>query len=170
MLETFRKCITKIITNRLTKIIKGNDILKGQNFAALPGCLTEEPVQIINTLMEDAKEKNKKMWIVFQDMRKAYDSVFLEMLQLALRRIKIPEKTIGFVLSIFDKRQMQVIMKEGLTNPFVAEDGIDQGEVLSPLMWGYFMICYCIKYKKKKDLGILQKSELQWIVEEVHGV
>ena len=80
-----------------------NEILKGPNFAGLPGCSTENPIHIMNMLMEDAKEKGKEMWILFQDMRKAYDSVSLEMLQLALRRIKVPEKTIGFVLSMFDK-------------------------------------------------------------------
>ena len=88
-------------------------------------------------------------------MRKAYDSVSLEMLQLALRRIKVPEKTIGFILSIFDKRQMQVITKEGLTNPFVAEDGIDQGEVLSPLMWRVFYDPLLYKVQEEKGLGYI---------------
>ena len=36
-------------------------ILKGPNFANLPGNSTEELLHIINTLMEDAKDNNKKL-------------------------------------------------------------------------------------------------------------
>ena len=100
-------------------------------------------------------------------MRKAYDSVSLEMLQLALRRIKAPKKTIGFVLSIFNKRQMQMITKEGLMNPFVAEDGIDQGEVLFPLMWRVFYDPLLYKVQKEEGLGYI--AEVQTPVDSRRG-
>jgi hypothetical protein len=37
------------------------EILKGPNYAGLPGNSTEQPVHILNMIMEEAKEKNKEV-------------------------------------------------------------------------------------------------------------
>jgi len=63
--------------------------------------LTEEPVHVINMLIEDAKESNKELWLVFQDMKKAFDSVSLTALRAAMKRIKLPEITIKIILNLF---------------------------------------------------------------------
>ena len=87
LLETLRKCMTKILTNRLTQVFGEKKILKGPNLAGLPGSSTEELVHIINAIMEDAKDNNKELWLVFQDMKKAFDSASLQALELAIRRL-----------------------------------------------------------------------------------
>ena len=101
LLETFRKCMTKILTKRLAQVLCRKKILKGPNFAGLPGNSTEEPVHIINTIIEDAKENKKELWLLLQDMKKAFDSVSLEALKAAMKRIKLPELTIGLILNLF---------------------------------------------------------------------
>src|SRR4029078_1677085 len=93
LIETFRKIVTKIITRRLAKVFVEREILKGPNYAGLPGNSTEQPVHILNMIMEEAKEKNKELWILLQDMKKAFDSVPLKSLELALQRVNIPRKT-----------------------------------------------------------------------------
>jgi hypothetical protein len=135
LLETFRKCMTKIFTRRLVKVIRERDILKGPNFAGLPGNSTETPIHILNAIVEDAKEKNKELWLVFQDMKKAFDSVSLISLEMALQRIKLPENNIKLVIELFYNRKSKVITDVGTTDLFTIDDGIDQGEVISPLVW-----------------------------------
>jgi hypothetical protein len=71
-------------------------------------------------------------------MKKAFDSVSLEALKLAMRRIKIPEITITFILNLFYKRQTKIITHWGVTDAFEINDGIEQGEVLSSLIWRIF--------------------------------
>ena len=61
LIETFRKIVTKIITRRLTKVFVEKEILKGSNYVGLPGNSTEQPVHILNMIMEEAKEKNKEL-------------------------------------------------------------------------------------------------------------
>src|SRR5690242_4326517 len=109
LLETFRKCVTKILTKRLSKVLAERNILKGPNFADLPGNSTEEPVQIINAIMKNAKDNNKELWLVLQDMRKAFDSVSLKSLDLAMRRLKFSQRTIIFILNLFENRQSKII-------------------------------------------------------------
>ncbi len=56
LMETTRKCFIKIITNRLSTICKEKDILRGPNFAGLPGESTSEPIQLLNNICEEARE------------------------------------------------------------------------------------------------------------------
>jgi len=89
----------------------------------------------MNNLLEDARQKDKEVWILFQDMKKAFDSVSLTMMEKALKRIKIPDLTTKFLLNLYNKRKIKVITEYGLTKEFEAGDGLDQGEAASPLMW-----------------------------------
>ena len=88
----------------------------------------------MNNLLEDAREKDKEVWVLFQDMKKVFDFVSLVMMRKVLERIKILKLLIDFLLSLYNKRKIKVITEYGLTKEFVAEDGLDQGEVVSPLM------------------------------------
>ena len=125
LLETTRKLFTKIITSRLSFICKEKKILKGPNFAGLPGKSTAEPIQLINNICEDARENNKELWILFQDTAKAFDTVNLEMLSKAMKRIKIPDKAIRLIIDLFKDRELRVILNNGLSDPITAGDGLD---------------------------------------------
>ena len=61
LLETFRKCLTKIVTKRLSKIMVEKEILKGPNFAELPGCSTAEAIHLVEMIVEEAKENRKEL-------------------------------------------------------------------------------------------------------------
>ena len=68
-------------------------------------------------------------------MSKVFDSVNIEMLHLALKRIKIPTNIIKILMSLFHDRQNTVITCYGLTEEYNVKDGIDQGDTISPLLW-----------------------------------
>jgi hypothetical protein len=113
-METTRKCFTKIITNRLSIICKERSILRGPNFAGLPGESTLEPIQLINNICEEAREQNKELWILLQDPAKAFDTVNLDMLNKALQQIKVPEKISQLIIFLFKDRQFMIITAQSL--------------------------------------------------------
>ena len=116
LMETTRKCFTKIITNRLSTICKEKSILRGPNFAGLSGESTLEPIQLINNICEEAREQRKELWILLQDTAKAFDTVNLKMLKRALHRIKISNKMIKLIIYLFKDRKFKVITENGLTD------------------------------------------------------
>jgi endonuclease/exonuclease/phosphatase family metal-dependent hydrolase len=101
LLDTLRKALVKLLNNRLANIMVKHKILQSNQFAGLPNSSTFEPLRIINEIIQDAKEKNNELWILFQDLSKAYDRVNIHMLNKALQRLKIPNTFNTFICNIF---------------------------------------------------------------------
>src|SRR5260363_88062 len=90
-------------------------------------------------------------------MKKVFDSVSLLMLEKALQRIKIPQILIKFFINLYKNRHMRVITSYGLMKEFTAEDGIDQREVISPLVWQIFYDPLLERVQRDKNLGFIAK-------------
>ena len=135
-----RKVLVKILNKRLSDIFVKHNILRGNQFAGLPFQSTFEPICIINELIEDAKENKKDIFILFQDLSKAYDRVNIFMLQKAMRQLKIPETFINLITNLFTNRKNHIFTTVGTTSPYELLTRIDQGEIISPLLW---CIYYC---------------------------
>ncbi|CAB4384488.1 unnamed protein product [Rhizophagus irregularis] len=135
LLETIRKLMVSILNRRCSKIFKENEILKGNQFAGLEGNSTFEPIRIIKEIIQDAIEDKKELWILALDMAKAYDRVNIHMLRKAMERLKLPVEFIILITELFLERKNQVFTAVGKTNPYEILTGIDQGEIISPLLW-----------------------------------
>jgi hypothetical protein len=138
LLDNIRKCVTKLLTNRLSIILTSNKILRGLNFCGLKGEDIAVPLRIMNDIIKDARENGRELWVVTQDMMKAYDSVSLESLQLALRRLDAPKMFIKWIIDLFKNRQMNVLTAFGPSPTLIGGDGIDQGDAISLILWRIF--------------------------------
>ena len=61
LLDVFRKTMTKMVTNRLSNILSENSILTGHNFCRLKEESTVTLLNVLNNVMEDAKEHRKEL-------------------------------------------------------------------------------------------------------------
>jgi hypothetical protein len=72
--------------------------------------------------------------MLFQDMSKAYDRVNIFMLRKAIERLKIPLPFTNVITNLFLNRKNYVFTAYGNTDPYDVIVGIDQEEVISPLL------------------------------------
>ncbi|GBC07992.1 hypothetical protein RclHR1_07840005 [Rhizophagus clarus] len=135
LLEIVRKIFTKFISTQLTDILQDHNVLCNANYCGLKGESTVSLIRLINNLIEDAKENSKELWIVLQDISKAFDSISLDFLELALIRICLPNHAVRCIINLFKGRIVQIATAFGLSPSFQAKDGIDQGDSLYPLFW-----------------------------------
>jgi len=135
LIDHTRKLFTKILSNRLTTTIMRYEVLSPMNFAAFPHQSTIQPVTQLTQMIEDANTNGKEIWALSQDMSKAFDSVNITTLEKALQRIKIPPSITKLIIYLLSHRTNRVITDLGFTEPYPVQDGIDQGETFSPLLW-----------------------------------
>ena len=57
--------MVRVVNKRLSQILIEHNILEGPNYAGLLGDSTASPIHIMNNLLEDARQKNKEIWILF---------------------------------------------------------------------------------------------------------
>ncbi|KAF9972727.1 hypothetical protein BGZ75_001375, partial [Mortierella antarctica] len=89
-----------------------HNILRGPNYSVLKGTTTKDPIHALHAVLEDARENKRELWVVFQDMRRCFDSVSCGeggMLSLGLRRIKAPPDFIRLCENIATTKVNRVI-------------------------------------------------------------
>src|SRR5438552_13477030 len=60
LLETSRKLLIKILTNRFFTICKNYNILKDSNYADMPEKSTQKLIHVLNNICEEARKKKKE--------------------------------------------------------------------------------------------------------------
>src|SRR5438477_9080849 len=118
------------------------------NFAGLPGESILKPIQLLNNICEETREKQKELWILLQDIAKAFDTVNLEMLKRVLNRIKISKRIIKLIIYLFREREVRVITENGLINPIKVGTALTGEKQFHLYFEESSMIPYCAKYKK----------------------
>ncbi|CAB4438295.1 unnamed protein product [Rhizophagus irregularis] len=119
--------------------LKDNNVLKANQFAGLPKQSTFEPIRVMNEVIQDSIDNNNELWILSQDMGKAYDQLFKD-------------------------RKNQVITAYGKTAPYDVLTGIDQGEVISPLLWCIYydpLLAEIDKQQLGYNVSCISKSVVQ---------
>ncbi|KAG9290050.1 hypothetical protein G9A89_010356 [Geosiphon pyriformis] len=185
LIKTACKILSKIFSNRIFSACSTYDVLCKDNFSVLKNTTTQSPIFAIGSVIENALEKNQKIWLVLQDMRKTYDSVSWKYLEKSLVRIKMCDRFIQFFGNIHRDCTNYVITDFGLLDGYCVHDGLDQGKVFSLLLWGIFydlLLCevkHCyhnnkfkvattpdtttLKFNIPDEIEVVKKSVYQYI-------
>ncbi|GBC19727.2 reverse transcriptase family protein [Rhizophagus irregularis DAOM 181602=DAOM 197198] len=146
-IKHFQSVVTPPLKNILNsmpnnKASADNQVLQGGNFAGLPGGSTDIPIKMLDAILHQRrfdKTDDQDLWIVSQNISKAFDSIDLNMLRLALIRLHIPSLLIKFIINHFTRRNNKIITHYGDTSGYRVRIGIDQDEIISPLLWVIYL-------------------------------
>ena len=106
-------------------------------------------------LMEKAREHNTTLYLLFIDLRKAYDSIPREALWQVLRKYGIPPTLVNIIRSLHDGMKTEVTM-DGTTTPEIeVTNGLRQGCTIAPTLFNlYFNFVMELWRKRSKPFGV----------------
>ena len=87
-------------------------------FGFIPGKGTVDALFILRRMQEEYREKDKKMYMCFVDLEKAFDRVLRRVLEWALRRRGVPEVMVKAVMSMYEGVTTKFKVGTGFSNEF----------------------------------------------------
>ena len=106
-------------------------------------------------LVEKAREHNMPIFMLFIDLRKAYDSIPRSPLWRVLEKYGIPPTLLSIIRSLHDGMKAEVTVDGNLTPDFEVCNGLRQGCVIAPSLFNlYFNLVISQWQKKCADFGV----------------
>ncbi|KAG9298621.1 hypothetical protein G9A89_012689 [Geosiphon pyriformis] len=126
LIKTAKKILSKILSNHILLAYSKFNVLQGNNFLVLKSISIQSLVFAIGSVVENALEKNREIWLILQNMQKAYDSVGCYYLKNSLQHVKMCKKFIRFFGSIHENRVNRIITDFSLLNSYKMHNRLDQ--------------------------------------------
>ena len=104
-------------------------------FGFVPARGTTDAIYVIRQLQEKYLAANKRLYMAFVDLEKAFDRVPRKAIWWALRKLGVDEWIVRVVQGMYSNARSRVLVGEGFSEEFEVKVGFHQGSVLSPLLF-----------------------------------
>ena len=129
----FSKVFNSILNDRLVEFLNVNSIMKDEQIGFRKGARTADHIFKLKTLIGKYVQKNSKLYARFIDLRKAFDSVVHSALFYNLYNYNINGKCFPHHTSMYSCSVLRVKVNNKLSEEFMSEVGVKQGDNLNPL-------------------------------------
>ena len=129
--EQVMKVLERIVDGFIRQLVSIDD----SQFGFLPGRGTTDAIFVVRLLQEKYLDANKRLYMAFIDLEKAFDRVPRKVIWWALRKFGVEEWTVRLVQVIYTNWRSHVRVGEGYSEEFEVKVGVHQGSVLSPLLF-----------------------------------
>ena len=110
--DNIGKIFCGLLKNRLNKQIEENNIISDEQNGFRENRRGTDNIYILNEIIENAKENNRKLILTFLDIEKAYDKVNRELLWKILERAGIENKIRNIIQSLYKNTRIKVKLNE----------------------------------------------------------
>ena len=130
----------KIVERVLERPIRTQVNLNEMQFGFMRGKGTVDAILIVRRMQEEYQKKDKKLYMCFVDMEKAFDRVPRKVMEwfisgLFMRKNGLSEVIVRAVMSLYDGAKTRVRVGSAYSEEFEVKVGVHQGSVLSPLLF-----------------------------------
>ena len=139
LLNIIGKLFTALINRRLKIFLESNKLLGNEQAGFRAGFSTMDHIFTLHMLIELYKSRSKKLWCAFVDYKKAFDLVDRTALWRKVIGIGVKGRVIQAVINMYGKAKSCVKVNGKLSDEFICNMGVRQGENLSPLLFAIFL-------------------------------
>ena len=126
LLEHGMKVVERLLEKRLRRLVKVDQM----QLCFIPGRSTVNAIFILKRMQESYLEKNRKLFICFVDLKKAFGRVLRKVIEWVLKKKLIPERLVQAVMSMYKGAKTRVQVEGGHSEEFDVCVGVHQGSVL----------------------------------------
>jgi hypothetical protein len=131
LLEHGLKIFERIMDSRIRSTV----YIDKSQFGFMPGRGTTDAIFVVRQVQEKFLGKNKRLYLSFVDLEKAFDRVPRRVVEWALRKEGVDEWLIKAVMYTYFEAKTAVKVGHGVSEEFEVKVGVHQGSVLSPLLF-----------------------------------
>ena len=140
LLSCLGKFFSAVLNSRLFKFVKERNILSKSQLGFIPGNRTSDALLILHNLVEFYCKKRKTyIFGCFVDFQKAFDSIPRYNLFEKLLTHNINGKFYDCLANLYIGDQSCIKIEDRITDTFIANQGVKQGCILSPLLFNIFL-------------------------------
>ena len=157
--------VMKIMERVLEDMLRDRVTINDMQFGFMPGKGTTDAIFVVRQLQEKYRAKKKELFYVFVDLEKAFDRVPREVVEWALRKLRVEEWLVRVVMAFYEGARTQVRVNGELSNDFPVEVGVHQGSVLSPLLFIMVLEALSMEFRSGLPFEMLYADDLVLIAE-----
>lgn len=130
LLDVVGKVTASIIQGRLQDLA---EVLPESQCGFRKGRGCADMIFTVRQLVEKSWEHKAKSFLVFIDLRKAYDSIPREALWMALQKLGVPNSVIELIHSFHQNMKAQILLDDTLLEEIKVDNGLRQGHLYSSI-------------------------------------
>ena len=133
LLNTDYKLLTKVLANRLAKVV---DTVVHENQAGFcPGRSIYDSTRLTTTIIDYCEQTGKNGCIVALDQEKAYDKIAHDYLWRVLEHMNFPETFTNMIKELYKNAKTRVMVNGVVPTPIEIMRGVRQGDPMSCLLY-----------------------------------
>ena len=129
--EQVMKILERIVDGLIRQLVSIDD----SHFDFVPGRGTTDAIFVVRQLQEKYLAANKRLYMAFVDLEKAFDWVPWKVIWWTLRKLGVEEWIVRLVQGMYANAQSRVHVGEGYSEEFEVKVVVHQGSILSPLLF-----------------------------------
>ena len=135
LISCISKLVTKILAQRISLAVEKDDLMgpEQNGFRANRSC--SDNIFILNSILEMNKSKKKLSYLIFVDLKEAYDRVDRNILFARLQQLKFPDKLIAFLRNYYFQDNISTSSTGERSRKQYQQRGLRQGCNLSSVLF-----------------------------------
>ena len=125
------KVLERIVDGLIRQLVSIDD----SQFGFVPGRGTTDAIFVVRQLQEKYLAANKRLYMAFTDLEKAFDRVPRKVIWWPLRKLSVAEWIVRLVQGMYANALSRIRVGEGYSEEFEVKVGVHQSSVLSPLLF-----------------------------------